>query len=58
MYKNIGGSFKEPTLKQIEPRALELELYRSHRKVYCEDLFAKRGKLSSIMQKIHLAYNI
>ena len=45
VYKNIGGSFKEPTLKQIEPRALELELYRLHRKVHGEDLFAKEANL-------------
>ena len=41
MYKNIGGSFEEPIWKQLEPRALELGLYRLHCKVHGEDLFAK-----------------
>ena len=41
MHKNIGGSFKEPTWKQIEPQALKLGLYRLHRTVHGKDRFAK-----------------
>ena len=51
VYKNISGSFKVPTWKQIEPRALEVGLYRLYRKVYGEDLFAKEANFHPSCRK-------
>ena len=51
-YKNIGGSFKEPTWKQIEPRALEVKLYRLHRKPHNENLFAKEANFHPSCRKL------
>ena len=41
VFKNKDGALKEPTWKQIEPRALELGNSRLHRKVQGKDLFAR-----------------
>ena len=41
--KDKDGTLKEPTWKQIEPRALELGDSRLHRKVQGEDLFAREA---------------
>lgn len=44
MVKDKDGTLKEPTWKQIEPRALELGDSRLHRKVQGEDLFAREAQ--------------
>ena len=44
MFKDKDGTLKEPTWKQIEPRALELGNSRLHRKVQSEDLFAREAQ--------------
>ena len=44
MFKDKDGTLKEPTWKQIEPRALELGDSRLHRKVQGEDLFAREAQ--------------
>ena len=43
-FKGKDGALKEPTWKQIEPRALELGNSRLHRKVQGEDLFAREAQ--------------
>lgn len=44
MFKDKDGALKEPTGKQIEPRALELGNSHLHRKVQGEDLFAREAQ--------------
>ena len=44
IFKGKDGALKEPTWKQIEPRALELGNNRLHRKVQGEDLFAREAQ--------------
>ena len=39
MFNKISGGIREPTWKQIEPRALEMKMFRLHRKIQAEDLF-------------------
>ena len=51
VYKNLSGGFKEPTWKQIEPRALELGLYRLQCKVAGEDLSAKQANFHPSCRK-------
>ena len=44
MFKDKDGTLKEPTWKQIEPRALELGNSRLHHKAQGEDLFAREAQ--------------
>ena len=44
VFKDKDGALKEPTGKQIEPRALELGNSHLHRKVQGEDLFAREAQ--------------
>ena len=49
--KLITHYTKEPTWKQIEPRALELGNSRLHRKVQAEDLFASEAQFHPSCRK-------
>ena len=44
VFKDKSGTLKEPSGKQIEPRALELGKNRIHRLVQGEDLFAREAQ--------------
>ena len=57
MFKDKDGTLKEPTWKQIEPRALELGDSRLHRTVQGEDLFAREAQFhSSCRNSFNLKY--
>jgi len=51
VFKDKDGALKEPTWKQIEPRALELGNSRLHRKVQGEDLFAREAQFHQSCRK-------
>lgn len=51
MFKDKDGALKEPSWKQIEPRALELDNSRLHRKVQGEDLFAREAQFHPSCRK-------
>jgi len=51
VFKTVDGNIKEPSWKQIEPRALEMGLHRLHRKVQGEDLFAKEANFHQSCRK-------
>ena len=51
VYKTSTGGIKEPSWKKIEQQALELGLFRLHRKVQGEDLFAKEAKFHRLCRK-------
>lgn len=51
VFKDKDGVLKEPTWKQIEPRALELGLHHLHRMVQGEDLFAKEANFHQSCRK-------
>ena len=55
LFNKISGGVKEPAQKQIEPRALEIKMFRLHRKIQCEDLFAKEAKY---LPSCHTAFNL
>ncbi len=55
VYKDRDGALKEPTWKQIEPRALELGLHRLHRMVRGEDLFVREANFH---QSCHKSFNL
>ncbi len=44
VFKDKDGTLKEPTWKQVEPRALELGNIHLHRIVQGEDLFAREAQ--------------
>ena len=52
VFKDKDGTLKEPTWKQIEPRALELGLHRLHRMVQDEDLFAREANFHQSYRKL------
>lgn len=52
IFKDKDGAPKEPTWKQIEPRALELGNSRLHRKVQGKDLFARDAQFHLSCRKI------
>ena len=51
VFKDKDGTLKEPTWKQIEPRALELGLHRLQRMVQDEDLFAREANFHQSCRK-------
>jgi hypothetical protein len=51
VFKDNDGVLKEPTWKQIEPRALELGNIRLHRIVQGEDLFAREAHFHQSCRK-------
>lgn len=51
VFMDKGGALKEPTWKQIEPRALELGLHCLHRMVQGEDLFAREANFHKSCRK-------
>ena len=51
MFKTEDGALKEPTSKQIEPRALELGNSCLHRKVQGEDLFVREAQFHQPFRK-------
>ncbi len=51
VFKEKDGALKEPTWKQIKPRALELGLHCLHRTVQGEDLFAREANFHQSCRK-------
>ena len=57
VFKDKDGTLKEPTWKQAESRSLQLELYRLHRMVQGEDLFAREKNFhQSCRKSLNLKY--
>ena len=54
-HKIKDGSSHEPAWKQIEPRALQLQMFRLHRLVQGEDLFAREANFHQACRK---AFNL
>ena len=50
-----GGVLKDPTWKQIEPRALELGLHHLHLIVQWENLFAREA---NVHRSCHMSFNL
>jgi len=55
VFKDKGGGLKDPTWKQIEPRAFELGLHQLHRMVQGADLFAREAKCH---RTCHISFNL
>lgn len=55
VFKDKDGALKDPTWKQIEPRALELGLHQLHRLVQGEDLFAREANFH---RSCHKSFNL
>uniref|UniRef100_UPI00358E3B67 uncharacterized protein n=1 Tax=Myxine glutinosa TaxID=7769 RepID=UPI00358E3B67 len=51
VFKDKDGALKEPSWKQIEPRALELGLHSLHRMVQGEDLFVREANFHNSCRK-------